>query len=112
MEQTMTNLTDLEITRLKENGQYKVCKPAKARGSKSFSNFKSNAKRMKGYKQYDEPQGYKVSSIYNNGPELENDTNQFNSSNDSGRNSGKTTCASHYINSFNSFRTRNEGHWG
>ncbi len=108
----MKNLTDLEIEKLKENGKFTVCKPAKARGSKSFSNFKSNAKRMKGYKQYDKPQGWKISSIYNLGPESDNGNNQSNASHDRGRKSGNTTSGSSLIHCFNRYSIRNEGHWG
>ena len=69
--------------------------------AKSFSNFKSNRNRLKSYRAFYEPQGYKISSIYNMGPEVEDDSNEVNASN-----GGKATCKSSQIHSFNRFGNR------
>ena len=80
-----------------------ICKPRKAKGSKSFSNFKNNSSRMKGYRSFTEPAGYTISSIYNNGSENENDSNRVNASN-----GGKATNGfyGNKIQSFNQFNNR------
>ena len=80
-----------------------ICKPAKARGSQSFSNFKSNSKRMRTYRTFDKPQGHKVSSIYDLGPETENAGNEGNASN-----GGKATNGfnGNHIHSFNQYNNR------
>ena len=78
-----------------------ICKPRKAKGSKSFSNFKSNSSRMKTYRKFDKPMGCKISSIYNCGREIENDYNKANASN-----GGNATCGHNVIHSFNQFNNR------
>ena len=80
-----------------------ICPPRKAKGSKSFSNFKSNSSRMKCYRVFTEPAGYTISSIYNNGPENEDDSNRVNASN-----GGKATNGfkGNHIQSFNQFNNR------
>lgn len=93
-----------EIEKMESQGiKVTICKPAKARGSKSFSNFKSNSKRMRTYRTFDKPQGYKVSSIYDIGPEVENAENQRNASN-----GGKATNGfkGNHIHSFNQYNNR------
>ena len=51
-------MTKIEKEALEAKGiKVTICKPRKAKGFVSFSNFKSNSKRKKGYKKYDEPQG-------------------------------------------------------
>ena len=71
--------------------------------AKSFSNFKSNRNRLKSYRAFYEPQGYKISSIYNMGPEVENESNEVNASN-----GGKATNGfkGNHIHSFNQFNNR------
>ena len=71
--------------------------------AKSFSNFKSNRNRLKSYRAFYEPQGYKISSIYNMGPEVENESNEVNASN-----GGKSTNGfkGNHIHSFNQFNNR------
>ena len=96
-------MTKIEKAELEAKGiKVTICKPRKARGFESFSNFKSNSKRMKGYKKFDEPQGYKISSIYNCGRENENDYNKENASS-----GGNATCGeARIIGSFNKYRSR------
>ena len=46
-------MTKIEKAELEAKGiKVTICKPRKARGFESFSNFKSNRKRMKGYKKF------------------------------------------------------------
>jgi len=56
---------------------------------------------MRSYKVFYEPQGYKISSIYDMGPEVEDNSNEVNASN-----GGKATCKSSQIHSFNRFGNR------
>ena len=71
--------------------------------AKSYSNFRSNRNRMKSYRTFYEPQGYKISSIYDMGPEVEDDSNRVNASN-----GGKATNGfkGNQIHSFNRFGNR------
>ena len=97
-------LTKLEREKLEAQGiKVTIGKLRKAKGSKSFSNFKSNSSRMKSYRTFSEPMGCKISSIYNNGPENENDYNKVNASN-----GGKATNGfkGNKIHSFNQFNNR------
>ena len=95
-------MTKIEKDELEAKGiKVTICPPRKAKGSKSFSNFKSNSSRMKCYKQFDEPSGFKISSIYNCGRENENDYNKANASN-----GGNATCGGNVIHSFNQFNNR------
>jgi hypothetical protein len=80
-----------------------IGKLRKARGSKSFSNFKSNSSRMKTYRSFAEPMGFKISSIYNNGPENENDSNRVNASNGGTATNG---FKGNQVHSFNQYNNR------
>ena len=97
-------MTKIEKEALEAKGiKVTICKPRKAKGFVSFSNFKSNSKRMKGYKKFDEPAGYAISSIYKMGPENENGSNNVNASNGGNATNG---FKGNHIHSFNQFNNR------
>ena len=97
-------MTNIEREKLEAQGiKVTIGKPRKAKGSKSFSNFKSNSSRMKCYRSFSEPSGFKISSIYNNGPENENGSNSANASNGGNATNG---FKRNQIQSFNQYNNR------
>jgi hypothetical protein len=65
MEQTMSNLTDLEIARLKENGQFTVCKPQKSSSKTVIKSKLHYKKKRSNHGRKPGPSTNVVSGIYN-----------------------------------------------